>query len=184
MLRRIHRVLLIDDDLDERVLGQRALQKCLPAGSIVHLSNSGNDAIRYMMGEGEFADRNKYPFPSLVITDLNMADGDGFDVLEFLQTNPEWGVVPRILFSSSNDDDDVRTAFFLGASAYHLKPSGSQSLVGCMSAIIGYWTSSEVPPVDETGRLTVTKSAGRRGARYPQPKGAAGMRRPTPRSGA
>ncbi|HEY0946778.1 MAG TPA: response regulator [Opitutaceae bacterium] len=182
MLRSIHRILLIDDDFDARLLSERALKKSLTAHSTVHLVHSGNQAIRYMIGEGQYADRRKYPFPTLVITDINMPDGDGFDVLEFLQTNPEWGVVPRIVVSSSNDDDDVRTAFLLGASAYHLKPIGYQELSEFMRTLLGYWTLSEVPPVDETGRLLTTNSSGRRGARFPQPKGGAAMKRPRPRS--
>lgn len=44
-----------------------------------------------------------------------MADGDGFHVLEFLENNPAWNVVPRLMFSNSAHDDDVRTAYMLGA---------------------------------------------------------------------
>lgn len=182
MRRKIHRILLIDDDIDEQLLTERALKKVLPKGSTVHLAGSGNDAIAYMIGEGPFRNRREYPFPTLVITDLNMSEGDGFDVLEFLQSNPEWGVVPRIMFSSSDDNDDVRTAFVLGASAYHLKPIGAASLVECMQAILDYWTTSEAPPVDQNGRLMTTSSQGRRGARYPQAKGSLSMKRPDTRT--
>lgn len=181
MKRKVHRILLIDDDIDDRLLTERALKKVLPKGSTVHLADCGNDAIAYMIGESHFANRREYPFPTLIITDLNMSDGDGFDVLEFLQTNPEWGVVPRILFSSSGDEDDVRTAFLLGASAYHVKPTGVSGLVECMQLMLDYWTTSEAPPVDEHGKLIVTASAGRRGARYPQPKGRLVMTRPKSR---
>lgn len=182
MLRSTHRILVVDDDLDERLLTERALKKCLSALSSVHLVSGGHHAIRYMMGEGDYADRTKHPFPTLIITDLNMAGGDGFDVLEFLQTNPEWGVVPRIMLSSSNDDDDVRTAFMLGVSAYHLKPFGAHKLVAFMQSMLEYWTSSEVPPVDENGRLLVTNYTARLGARFPQPKGTTAMKRPAPRA--
>lgn len=180
MKRSYHRVLLVDDDIDQRSLTETALKRHLSSISTIHLVGSGNHAIRYMMGEGEFSDRKKHPFPSLVITDLNMSDGDGFDLLEFLQTNPEWGVVPRIMLSSSNDDDDVRTAYWLGASAYHLKPQGFKELGVFIKALLEYWTSTEVPPVDEHGRLITTKSIGRPGARYPQPKGGMTMKRPKP----
>lgn len=182
MLRSSHRILLIDDDLDERLLSERALKKCLSSPSTVHLVPSEHEAIRYLMGEGDYADRAKYPFPTLVITDLNMPDGYGFDVLEFLQTNPGWSVVPRIMFSSSDDNDDVRTAFMLGVSAYHLKPTGAQALVTFFQTLLGYWISSQVPPVDENGRLLVTNSRARLGARYPQPKGTARMQRPGARA--
>lgn len=172
-----HRILLVDDDADERFLTQRTLKKVVARGVVVNIVNNGNDAITYMRGDGEFADRNKHPFPTLVITDLNMQDGDGFDVLDFLRHNPAWSVIPRIVYSSSDDDDDVRTAFLLGVSAYHLKPATPAQTENLLRSIVEYWATSEVPPVDETGRLLVTPSAGRRGARYPQPRGGKSMQR-------
>lgn len=173
-----HRILLADDNLDEQFLAERVLKKILPAGSTVHLVGSGNEAIAYMIGEGKFKDRKKYPFPTRLITDLNMADGDGFDVLEFVRSNPGWSCVPRIIFSSSKDEDDIQTAFLLGASAYHLKGSSLRELEEQMQWMIGYWASSEVPPVDENGRLLGTNSTGRKGARYARPKGGERMVRP------
>ena len=172
-----HRILLADDSVDEQFLTKRALTKVLPPGSTVRTVNSGNEAIAYMIGEGKFADRESYPFPTLVITDLNMADGDGFDVLEFLGSNPGWSVVPRIMLTSSDDGDDVRTAFSLGASAYHLK-SAVGRFGDDIRQIFEYWATSQLPPVDKTGKLLKTKSAGRRGARYPQHEGGKSMKRP------
>ncbi|HZZ57248.1 MAG TPA: hypothetical protein VFE31_05405, partial [Opitutaceae bacterium] len=110
-------------------------------------------------------------------------EGDGLDVLEFMQRNRGWSVVPRIVYSSSDDDDDVRTAFLLGASAYHLKPSKAGDRDACMRAIVEYWSTCQVPPVDVDGRLLVTNSAGHRGARYPQPRAPMAMKRPRLRQG-
>ena len=173
------RILLIDDDVDDQFLAQLALEKVLPPKSSVAVARNGDEAIAYMIGEGVFADRDRHPFPSLVITDLKMPNGDGFDVLEFLQNNPAWNVVPRLMFSSSADADDVRTAYMLGASAYHVKPTGRAELERRMRSIVEYWAGSEVPPVDRTGRVLATSSKGRLGARYPKPpSGGAVMERP------
>ncbi len=173
-----HRILLVDDDADERFLTSRALRKVLANGSTLNEVNSGDEAIAYMIGEDKFADRKNFPFPSLVITDLNMDHGDGFDVLEFMQGNPAWSVLPRIIYSSSDDDDDVRTSFLLGASAYHKKATNGEKVEKLLCEILAYWSTSHVPPVDETGRVLTTNSYGRRGERYPQPKGGNVMKRP------
>lgn len=173
------RVLVVDDDIDEQFFARLALEKVLPHGSTVHVVHGGNEAIAYMIGEGKYADRAVYPFPSLVITDLKMLDGDGFNVLEFLQNNPAWNVVPRLMFSNSTHDDDVRTAYMLGASAYHIKPVTKAQTEQRMRSIVEYWAGSEVPPVDRTGRVLATSSVGRLGARYPKPAGGgAAMERP------
>lgn len=176
-----HRILVVDDDIDERLLTQRLLRKVMASGTMVNVVSSGDQAIAYMVGEDEYADRGKYPFPTLVITDLNMKHGDGFDVLEFLQNNPEWSIIPRIVYSSSNHDDDVRTAFLLGVSAYHVKPPTPLETDKLLRSLVEYWATSEVPPVDQTGRLLITNSLGRLGARYPQPRGGKSMKRPVSR---
>ena len=161
MTRLQHQLLLIENDLDDQFLMKRALAKILPANS-VYVVTSGDEGIAYMIGEGRFADRALFPFPTLLITDLNMEHGNGFDVLEFMQANPGWNVVPKIVFSRSSDEHDVQTAYVLGASACQLKSSGSAALEKQMREIIGYWATTQLPPVDVTGRLPETKSTGRR----------------------
>ena len=175
-----HRILLIDDDLDQQFLSTKALRQVMASGSSINLAGSGNEAIAYMIGEGKFADRSRYPFPTVVITDLNMPDGDCFDVLEFMQANVAWSVVPRIVFSASEDDDDVRTAFQLGASAFHLKPGSLDEIEAQIAQIVGYWATNRIPPAGTSGRLDETKRSRTRGNRYPQSAGGEAMKRPEP----
>ena len=172
------RILLADDSIDERFLAERALNRILAPPSCVRVVSCGEEAISYMIGEGKFSDREAYPFPTLVITDLKMPHGDGFHILEFLRENPAWSVVPRVVFSASDHEDDIRTAFLLGASAYHVKSSTMAEMEAEMRQILSYWASSKVPPVDEHGRLLRTDSSGRLGAHYPQLQGGDRMRRP------
>ena len=173
-----HRILLVDDDFDQQFFSTHALKQVLSNRSSINLASSGDEAIAYMIGEGRFADRQNYPFPTVVITDLSMPHGDGFDVLEFMQSNADWSLVPRIVFSSSEDDDDVRTAYMLGASAYHLKPRTLAEMEQRMAGIIAYWSTSQIPPADLTGRLALTRSSPQRGSRFPQPEPGAEMKRP------
>jgi CheY-like chemotaxis protein len=172
------RVLLIDSSPSDQFLEGDALEQALEAGSTLTTVSSGDEAVAYMIGEGKFADREKFPFPTLIITDLKMEQGDGFDVLQFLAHNPAWSVVPRIVFTGSDYHDDVRTAYSLGASAYHVKPQGTEELRKQMRAIIEYWASSESPPVDKNGRQTSTGVKNRVSTRYPKPLAGDQMERP------
>ena len=45
------------------------------------------DAICYLNGEAAYADRQAYPFPTLLLVDSHLRDGSGFDLLRWLQTN-------------------------------------------------------------------------------------------------
>lgn len=173
-----HRILVADDNISEQFLLERALHKVLGVRGTVRVVSSGNEAIAYMIGEGKYSDRKRYPFPTLIITDLEMNDGDGFDVLEFLQNNPAWSVVPRIVFSSSDEEDNVRIAFFLGASAYHIKGADPEGLEKQFRQILEYWATSKIPPVDESGRILKTMRNTGKSGRFPQIEGGQVMRRP------
>jgi CheY-like chemotaxis protein len=93
---------------------------------------------------------------------------DGFGVLEFLKGNPEWAVIPVIVLSGSADHDDIKRAYQMGASSYHVKPPTSDGLVHQVLVLHAYWMTCEVPEVDATGRQVATKSSGKLGEKYPQ----------------
>jgi len=72
-----------------------------------------------MCGEGRYADRERFAYPTFIMTDLKMPRVDGFGVLEFLKKNPEWRVIPAVMLSASRDTDDIKKSYALGASSYH-----------------------------------------------------------------
>ena len=100
-------VLVVEDSLNDQLLLQCAFEHCAEPGLFVRFARSGKEAIQYLNGEGRFRDRSAYPFPSFLITDLKMADGDGFSVLKHLQKTPHLCIFPTIVLSGSADDDDV-----------------------------------------------------------------------------
>jgi CheY-like chemotaxis protein len=86
------------------------------------------------MGEGKFSNRTEFAYPTFIMTDLKMPSADGFAVLEFLKGNPEWAVIPTIVFSASSDLDDIKKAYMLGASSYHInRERPMTSLINCKS---------------------------------------------------
>jgi CheY-like chemotaxis protein len=161
-------LLVVEDDDDQRMFIQREF-KALGAKYKIHALSSGNDAIAYLNGEGGFGDRSMFEFPSYIITDLGMSDGDGFAILHFLKSNPALSVIPVVMLSSSDDPDDVRHAYLLGVSSFFVKPSSLTALRKLLGKIHEYWTDCEVPEVDAEGYALETISKGKRGERFPKP---------------
>ena|SRR5436190_2398706 len=161
-------ILVIEDDENDRLLIERALRA---AGVVapIHLASDGAEAIAYFMGEGKFADRERYAYPTFVMTDLKMPKVDGFGVLEFLKGNPEWAIIPTVVFTASPDRDDIKKAYMLGASSYHLKPQDPAELNKFVVTLNAYWLTCEVPEVDSTGKQLATNSVGKLGERFTQP---------------
>ena len=161
-------ILVVDDDENDRWLIERALRAAAVV-SPIYLASSGAEAIAYFMGEGKFADREMYAYPTFVMTDLKMPKVDGFGVLEFLKGNPEWAIIPTVVFTASPDRDDIKKAYMLGASSYHVKPHDTAALREFVATLNAYWLTCEVPEVDITGKHLETDSAGKLGERFIQP---------------
>ena len=95
-----------------------------------------------------------------------MLNGDGFDVLNFLKSHPSWAVIPTVVLSASRDLDDIKKAYLLGASSYHVKPSNPEELYKQLAVLHAYWLTCEVPEVDITGKQLPTNSRGKLGERF------------------
>lgn len=157
--------LVVDDDPNDLMLFRSAFQSS-GVSAAVQTATSGDEAIAYLVGEGKFSDRAMYPYPEVVMTDLKMPDGDGFSVLEHFKQNPEWAVIPTVILSGSQDNDDINRAYALGATAYHVKPSSPLELRGLIKALCAYWSLCELPEVDRDGKHLATDSAHKLGHRF------------------
>ena len=157
-------LLVVDDDENDRFFIERSFQK-LNLDYRIHGLTSGDQAIAFITGGGKYADREKFQFPSYIITDLKMPDGDGFKLLDFIKQNPALSIIPVVMLSASNDPDDIRQAYLLGASSYFNKPSavGMERLI---KKIHDYWSDCEVPAVDRKGYAIMTDCEGKLGARF------------------
>jgi CheY-like chemotaxis protein len=160
-------ILVVEDDSNDQVLIERAFRK-VGVTDPIQITSDGVEAIAYMMGEGKFADREKFAYPTFIMTDLKMPRADGFAVLEFLKANPEWAIIPTIVLSASSDLDDIKKSYMLGASSYHVKPQSHDDLLHQLSVINQYWMTCQVPEVDVTGKQLHTDSVGKLGERFPQ----------------
>jgi CheY-like chemotaxis protein len=161
-------ILIVDDDPNDQFLIERAFRTIGVTDPIQAVSD-GAEAIQYMMGEGKYADREKFAYPTFVITDLKMPRADGFAVLEFLKGNPQFAIIPTIVLTSSADLDDIKKSYMLGASSYHIKPRNHEELQKQLSVINQYWMTCEVPQVDIHGKQLRTESVGKLGERFAQP---------------
>lgn len=161
-------ILVVDDDANDLLLIENAFRE-IGVTDPIHTVLGGREAIAYMMGEGKYADRSAYAYPTFITTDLKMPGADGFAVLEHLKHNPEWAVIPTVVLTASRDLDDIKKAYMLGASSYHLKPGSPAELCQQLKVLHDYWMTCEVPEVDQTGRQLPTDSEGKLGERFAQP---------------
>jgi len=137
-------ILLIDDDPDEVSLVDKALRQTA-AGDTVQAVRDGQEAIDYLHGKDKFHDRQSFPFPNVILCALKNPRMGGFDLLRWLRAHPECSVIPKIIYSSSAADEDVREAYVLGANSYILKPTELQEMADTLQNLYEFWSRCEVP---------------------------------------
>lgn len=79
-------VLLAEDEEADAVRMRRIFDK-LQLPYELRIVGDGQEAIDYLDGQGQFADRSRYPLPALVILDIRMPRKSGEDVLDWLRTS-------------------------------------------------------------------------------------------------
>jgi CheY-like chemotaxis protein len=163
-------IMIVDDNPNDLLFIEKAFRG-IGMKDPIHKISGGREAISYMMGEGKYSDRNTYVYPTFITLDLKMPGTDGFAVLEHLKKNPEWAIIPTVILSSSRDLDDIKKAYMLGASSYHVKPNSFDALRQQLKVLHAYWMTCEVPEVDSTGRQVHTNSRGKLGERFAQTSG-------------
>lgn len=115
-------VLLVDDDANFATLVKLAFTTAWP-DAVLQIVGDGKDAIQYLLGYEQYADRQQFPVPSLMLLDLNMPRIDGFQVLAWKREIPELNALPVVVWSTSDLPENVQQAYSLEAVAYLVKPT-------------------------------------------------------------
>jgi len=144
-------MLWVEDDADDVLLITRAIQKAGLAQPA--LVRDGNEAVEYLSGAGKHADRNAYPFPSIILLDLKLPKMSGFEVLQWIRERPELCRIPVIMFTSSRERIDVDRAYELGANAYLLKSVDHHDLVESLKKLRAFWMELALHPALPVHRL-------------------------------
>jgi CheY-like chemotaxis protein len=135
-------VLYVEDDAEDFALLKLVSQKCGTPFSLQHVED-GEQAVAYLSGAGEYADREEHPFPDLVLLDLKLPRLDGFEVLQWIRTNPATLSVPVVVLAGSSFRADIRRALELGANSYAAKPAKFEELQVLIDQIADVWLARE-----------------------------------------
>lgn len=131
-------ILIVEDDPNDVILIQRAFGKARILNPLQTVPN-GDDAVAYLSGEGPFADRQRYPFPVLVLLDLKLPRRSGLEVLEWVREREGLKRLPVVVLTSSKEVADVNRAYDLGANSYLVKPVSFSSLLELVKSLEVYW---------------------------------------------
>ncbi|RUR86559.1 response regulator [Chlorogloeopsis fritschii PCC 9212] len=128
-------ILLAEDSTSDLMLVERALSR-LDSPVALYVVRNGEEAIAYLQGEREYANRQRYPFPDLVMTNMKMPRITGMELLAWIRQQPELQPLPVVVMSSSNDPDEFERATELHVNSYFVKPLRLEDLVETVRSIV------------------------------------------------
>jgi two-component system response regulator len=127
---------------DERFY-ERALEK---AGfKNYRFVQDGTSVIKYLRGDGEYADRAKHPFPGMLVLDYTLPGATAAELLQWMHKNPKQRVTPTLVFSSNIKPDIVEEVYALGAHSFFRKPMEVHELGDILIDVVRYWRKAERP---------------------------------------
>jgi CheY-like chemotaxis protein len=140
-------LLIVEDSEDDIFFIKRIFQQ-IAARCDLQFARDGIEAVDYLAGKGQFSDRGAYPLPTVILMDLKMPRMNGFEVLEWMQKQPDIKLIPTVVVTSSTLQEDVTRAYRLGANAVMNKPVDKDSLTQMLKTFHVYWTDFvELPEV-------------------------------------
>jgi CheY-like chemotaxis protein len=128
-------IFYVEDDQDFAFIMQHAVKE-VNEGLTVNIVGDGNSAIAALQQYAQEKQR-----PKLILLDLNLPGLSGLDILKRIKEIPFLKYVPVILFSTSDDLNDVRTSLEIGANAFLTKPNGYHNLITCVQSMYDFWFS-------------------------------------------
>lgn len=143
-------VLVVDDNENDRELLRLALLEA-KMDICVHTAMTGVEAVAYLDGRGEYADRRRYPWPALVLLDAEMPGMNGLEVLGWMRANERLRSLPVVMLSGSEDGTLPHAAYQLGANAFVTKPRGLEKLVEPAEELGRKWLWVDDRPKDIRG---------------------------------
>jgi CheY-like chemotaxis protein len=132
-------ILQVEDDEND-VLLLRYVFRTAGITSPVCSVASGQEAMDYLAGTGEFADRGRFPFPGLVLLDIKLPRVGGLEVLQWIRAHPQLRTLVVIMFTASASQREIDDAYALGANSFVIKPAGTKELTELIRALNAYWT--------------------------------------------
>jgi len=130
-------ILLLEDDKVDAMTVKRALKELHVINDLIVVEN-GEEAIKFLNDE-------KKPTPGIILMDINMPRMNGIEFLRAVYDDPKVKIIPKVVLTTSMEEQDRFESYNLGVSGYMIKPVDYHQFVEVVKTINIYWTLCELP---------------------------------------
>lgn len=131
-------ILLVEDNRSDAALTIRALNKHNLANNLVHLID-GAQALEFLFATGEYEARNIQNKPKVIFLDLKMPKVSGLEVLREIKKDDRTKLIPVVMMTSSQEEQDIIESHKLGVNSYVVKPLGFENFSKTIADLGFYW---------------------------------------------
>ena len=136
-------VLLVEDDAGDILMTKEAFEH-YKIHNQLHVVTDGEQALEFLRRTGKYA---KAPRPGLILLDLNLPRRDGLEVLAELKQDPVLRVIPVVILTTSQAEEDILRSYSLHANAYVSKPVDFERFIDVIRQIDSFFiTVVKLPP--------------------------------------
>ncbi|MCE7011318.1 response regulator [Kibdelosporangium philippinense] len=111
-------ILLVEDDPGDVLMAREALADNKVSNTL-HVVSDGVEAMKFVRGEAPYEDA---PRPGLILLDLNLPRKNGQEVLAELKSSDDLRIIPVVILTTSEAEEDILRSYQLHANAYVTKP--------------------------------------------------------------
>ncbi|MBE9568451.1 MAG: response regulator [Proteobacteria bacterium] len=131
-------ILLVEDNPNDEMLTIRALKKNNIMNEVI-VARDGVQALNYLFAEGEHEGRDMNDQPEVILLDLKLPKIDGHEVLKRIKSDERTKLLPVVVLTTSNEDQDVIASYQLGANSYIRKPVDFDQFIKAVGQLGLYW---------------------------------------------
>lgn len=138
-------LLLVEDNPDDEELTLLAFEQSAIANEVV-VAHDGVEALDYLFSTGMYADRNPSLMPALILLDLQLPRINGLEVLQRLRADNRTKLIPVVILTTSNEQQDLINSYSLGCNSYIRKPVDYDQFMTAVQQLGMYWLLINEPP--------------------------------------
>ena len=139
-------ILLVEDSPDDVELTMRALRKNRIATQVI-VVRDGAEALDFLFARGAYSGRNPDVLPDLILLDLKLPKVDGLEVLRRVRAAPQTRLLPVVVLTLSNEEQDIAEAYRIGANSYVRKPVDFDRFNELLQHLGRYWLEFNESPM-------------------------------------
>ena len=132
---RASEILLVEDDLGDIELTRDTLESNKISINL-NVVQDGVSAMKYLLHDPPYSN---VTLPDLIILDLNIPKKDGREVLHDIKKNIDLKIIPVVILTTSEADDDILKTYELGANCIISKPIGLKDFEKIVHSIEEFW---------------------------------------------